>query len=158
MIMVHEAIIALLEASGVPFEVHEHPPVVSIEEAGLRAPNLVEDLLKTIVFRVKDAVWVLAAVRCHDRIDYRRLAEALGVNRKQIRSLSPQEVEEQLGFEVGGVGPIPIRGDVRVIFDARLKETGRVRFGSGRNTRTIEMRFSDLLKVSRGALFPIARV
>lgn len=156
--MVDDVIIELLEKSGVRYEVHEHAPVVSIEEAQARAPHLVEDLLKTIVFRMKDAIWVLAVVRCHDRIDYRRLAEALGVNRRQVRSLSPLEVEEQLGFEVGGVGPIPVRNDVRVIFDARLEQACRVRFGGGRNTRTIEMMFSDLLKVTRGVLAPIARV
>ncbi|MHC1742887.1 MAG: aminoacyl-tRNA deacylase [Syntrophobacteraceae bacterium] len=155
--MIYEEVIDLLRESGVPFTVHEHPPVVSIEEATVWAPHLVEDLLKTVVFKVKDAYWVLAAVRCHDRIDYRRLADALEINRKQLRSLSPEEVEEALGFEIGGVGPIPVRGPVKIVFDSHLETLERVRFGSGRNTRTIELQFKDLLRVTRGIIFSIVK-
>ena len=155
--MIYEEVIDLLRRSGVPFLIHEHPPVVSIEEAAVRASHLLEGLLKTVVFKVKDAFWVLAAVRCHDRIDYRRLADALEVNRKQLRSLSPEEVEQALGFEIGGVGPIPLNDNVKVIFDSHLETATRVRFGSGSNTRTIELDFKDLLRVSGGTLFPIVR-
>ncbi len=155
--MIHEEVIDLLRKNGISFQVHEHPPVVSIEEATVRAPHLLEGLLKTVVFKVKDAFWVLAAVRCHDRIDYRKLADALEINRKQLRSLSPEEVEQALGFEIGGVGPIPVNDKVRVIFDSHLETATMVRFGSGSNTRTIELDFKDLLRVSRGKLFPIVR-
>lgn len=155
--MIYEEVIELLRRNGVPFQVHEHPPVVSIEEATVRASHLLEGLLKTVVFKVKDAFWVLAAVRCQDRIDYRRLADALQINRKQLRSLSPEDVEKALGFEIGGVGPIPLNDNVKVIFDSHLETAAMVRFGSGSNTRTIELDFKDLLRVSGGKLFPIVR-
>lgn len=155
--MVYDKVIELLTESGAAFTVHEHRPVVSIAEAEEKAPHLVEDLLKTVVFKIRDDAWVLAAVRCHDRIDYRKLARALQVNRRQIRTLSPEEVERELGFEIGGVGPIPVREGVRIVFDLSLENAGRVRFGSGRNTRTIELEFTDLLRVTGGRIFPIVR-
>jgi Cys-tRNA(Pro)/Cys-tRNA(Cys) deacylase len=155
--MVYEKVIELLTNGGVPFTIHEHRPVVSIAEAELKAPHLVEDLLKTVVFKIGDACWVLAAVWCRDRIDYRKLAEALHVNRRQIRSLSPVEVERDLGFEIGGVGPIPLTEQVRVVFDIKLESAGRVRFGSGKNTQTIELDFKDLVRVTGGLISSIAR-
>ncbi|NLI80931.1 MAG: YbaK/EbsC family protein [Deltaproteobacteria bacterium] len=154
---VYREVTNLLTGCAVNFTVHEHEPVVSIEEAERKAPSLVDGLLKTVVFRVKDSFWVLAAVRCHDRIDYRRLAAALGVNRRQIRSLSPAEVERDLGFAVGGVGPIPLRNNVRAVFDQHLSGAGRVRCGSGRNTHTLELDFQDLLRVTGGIVSPIVR-
>jgi Cys-tRNA(Pro)/Cys-tRNA(Cys) deacylase len=100
---------------------------------------------------------VLAAVRSHDRIDYRKLAKALGVNRKQLKSASPDEIQNELGFQVGGVGPIPLREDVEAIFDSNLVEQKKVCFGSGKNTITVEMDFMDLLEVTGGRALPITR-
>jgi len=155
--MVYDEVLSLLKRNGVSYTIHEHPPVVSIAEAEVKALHLVPNLLKTVVFKIKDAFWVLAAVRCHDRIDYRGLAEAFQVNRRQVRSLSPREVEQELGFEIGGVGPIPLRDDIKVVFDSGLEGAGKVCFGSGRNTCTIELELKDLLRVTGGRVFPIVR-
>jgi Cys-tRNA(Pro)/Cys-tRNA(Cys) deacylase len=114
--MVYDEVLGFLKRNGVSFTIHEHPPVVSIAEAEVKAPHLVPNLLKTVVFKIKDAFWVLAAVRCHDRVDYRGIADAFQVNRRQVRSLSPREVEQELGFEIGGVGPIPLGEDIKVVF------------------------------------------
>ena len=155
--MVYDEVIDLLTHKGVAFKIHRHEAVVTVKEAEEKAPLLVGNLLKTVAFKVKDSFWVLAAVRCHDRIDYRKLAEALGVNRRQLRSLSPEEVEADLRFEIGGVGPIPLRGDVRAIFDSRLINAGKVCFGSGKNTFTLETEFSDLLRATGGETYAITR-
>ncbi len=100
--MAYEEILNFLREKDVPFKIHEHEPVVTISEAEVKAPGLIDGLLKTVAFRIKDSFWVLAAVRCRDRIDYRRLAAALGVNRRELRSLSPEEVLRDLGYEVEG--------------------------------------------------------
>lgn len=153
--MIFEEIMLLFKAKGVSFSVHEHEPVITIMEAEKKAPELIEGLLKTVAFRIKDSFRVLAAIRCRDKIDYRRLAAALGVNRRELRSLSPEEVQRDLGYEVGGVGPIATRDDVIIIFDENLRNAKTVYFGSGKNTRTFGMDFHDLVEVTGGRLFPI---
>lgn len=153
--MVYEEILSFLKKKGVPFKIHEHEPVVTIKDAEIIAPSLIDGLLKTVAFKIKDSFWVLAAVKCRDRIDYRRLAAALGVNRRELRSLSPEEVSRDLGYEVGGVGPIPPRSDVLAVFDEGLRNAKIVYFGSGKNTLTLEVEFDKLLTATEGKLCPI---
>jgi Cys-tRNA(Pro)/Cys-tRNA(Cys) deacylase len=155
--MAYEEILNFLREKGVPFKIHVHEPVVTISEAEEKAPGLIDGLLKTVAFRIRDSFWVLAAVRCRDRIDYRRLAAALGVNRRELRSLSPEEVLQDLGYEVGGVGPVPPRADVLTVFDEGLRDAKIVYFGSGKNTLTLEVEFDRLLAATGGRLCPIVR-
>jgi Cys-tRNA(Pro)/Cys-tRNA(Cys) deacylase len=153
--MIYEEILDFLRGKGVPFKIHEHNPVVTVREAEEKAPDLIDGLLKTIAFRIKDSYWVLAAVKCRDRISYPRLAAALGVNRRELRSLSPEEVLKDLGYEVGGVGPVSPRSDVLTVFDASLRNAKIVYFGSGKNTRTLEVEFDKLLTATGGRLCSI---
>jgi Cys-tRNA(Pro)/Cys-tRNA(Cys) deacylase len=153
--MAYEEIVSFLRKKGVSFKMHEHEPVITIRDAEEKAPTLIDGLLKTVAFRIKDSFWVLAAVKCRDRIDYRRLAAALGVNRRELRSLSPEEVMRDLGYEVGGVGPVPPRGDVLTVFDEGLRSAKIVYFGSGKNTLTLEVEFDKLLAATGGKLCPI---
>ncbi|WP_054699355.1 aminoacyl-tRNA deacylase [Desulfosarcina cetonica] len=154
-VMVYQSVIQMLEQSGFPFDVHAHEPVTSIDEAHQKVPHLTHNLLKTVVFRIKDGDWILAAVTGHHRIHYKKLADAMQVNRKVLRSIAPEQVEPELGFEIGGVGPFPVRGDIRVVFDESLLPLGKVFCGSGRNTRTIEMQIGDLIVLAGGVVYPI---
>lgn len=147
----------MLAASGAPYRLHVHPAVTTVDEAFLKAPHLTRNLLKTIVFRIKDGDWILAAVAADARIHYKRLADAMALNRKALRSIAPQAVESELGFPIGGVGPFPVRTDIRVVFDAGLQDLGTVFCGSGRNTETVEMDIGDLIRVARGRVYPIVR-
>lgn len=153
----YDYIMDLFSQKSIEFKIHEHEAVRTIEDAERIAPTLMAGLLKTVAFKVKDSFWVLAAVRCRDRIDYRKLAEALSINRRQLHSLSPEEIQAQLGYEVGGVGPVPPRRDVKAVFDSSLGSAGTIYCGSGRNTRTLELEFVDLLRVTGGMVHPIMR-
>ncbi|MBD3306971.1 hypothetical protein GF339_11145 [candidate division KSB3 bacterium] len=155
--MIYETILGWLTERGVAFRLHAHEAVRTIDDAEQKAPVLVEKLIKTVAFRVKDGGWVLAGVRSSDRIDYRKLAAVLGVNRRQLRSVSPQEIESELGFEVGGVGPFPVRDDVTVIFDRHLRNAGTIYCGSGKNTQTLELAFEDLVEMTAGEIQAITR-
>jgi len=155
--MIYHNVIHMLEQSGAAFHIHEHPPVTTIEEARQKVPHLTRNLLKTVVFRIKDSDWVLAAVNGSARIHYKKLADALGVKRTALRSISPDQVASELGFEVGGVGPFRVSQDVRVVFDAPVAQLEHIFCGSGRNTLTVEMMASDLIALSGGCVFSICR-
>ncbi len=153
--MVYPLVVDMLERSGAAYRLHSHPPVTTVEEAFVKAPRLTHNLLKTVVFRIKAGDWILAAVAGSVRIHYKKLADAVGVNRKELRSIAPAAVEFELGFPIGGVGPFPVRADIRVVFDAGLEQLGTVFCGSGRNTETVEMDIGDLIRLSRGIVYPI---
>jgi Cys-tRNA(Pro)/Cys-tRNA(Cys) deacylase len=147
----------MLREAGTAFTLHEHPPVRTIDEARVVAPHLTRNLLKTVVFKIKEGPWILASVPGRARIDYRGLAAAFGVKRTDLRTVSPQEVEDSLGFEVGGVGPFAIREDVEVVLDESLSDLQSIFCGSGLNTRTIEMPIRALAALPRTRLNPIIR-
>lgn len=155
--MVYQKIIQMLDQRGLAYRLHEHPPVTTIEEAIEKVPHLTRNLLKTVVFRIKGADWILAAVKGSDRIHYKKLANALDVKRTDLRSISPDQVASELGFEVGGVGPFPACTDIRVVFDESLGQLGTIFCGSGKNTRTIEMKIDNLIGLSGGHTYPICR-
>ena len=154
---IYEQILHLLESQNVAYERHQHDPVRTVAEVEEKQPFLRNRMLKTIAFRLKDGRIVLAGLRGHDRIDYRKLAAHFGVNRRAVASLSPEAVEAELGFAVGGVGPFVLQPDVVVLLDAQLADVGTVYCGSGKNTVTLAIDFADLLRVSGGKLSNLAR-
>lgn len=155
--MVFEKIQSLLESSGSQFTLHPHPPVSTIEDAEEKVPHLTKNLLKTIVFKIKDGDWILAVVKGHDRIDYKELARAFNVNRRKIHSVSPDTVEDQLGFEVGGIGPFPVNDNIKIIMDQALTDIGMIICGSGKNTVSIEMDIKDLIQMVAPVIWRIKK-
>lgn len=153
----YDKILHLLKTSEAEYRLHEHIPIQTIDEALEKAPHLTKNLLKTVVFRIKDGGWILAAVGGTDRIHYKRLGECFGVNRRALRSVSPEEVQSDLGFEVGGVGPFPVARDVQVVVDEKLKNLGRIFCGSGLNTKTVEIRAADLIRLSGARVYPVTK-
>jgi len=147
----------LLKASGLPYTLHKHQSVITVEDARAKVPHLTVNLIKTIVFHIKDSHWILAGVNGTDRIDYKQLGDVFGVNRKLLRSVSPKDVETELGFELGGVGPFPVNDNVKVILDEGLLKLGTVFCGSGKNTVTVEMNVHDLAKLTGAKIGSISK-
>ncbi len=154
---IYEQVLNLLDSSGIAYELHEHEPVRTVAEVEARLPFLLDKMLKTVAFRLKDGRTILAGLRGHDRIDYRQLAAHFGVNRRAVASMSPEAVEAELGFEVGGVGPFSFWSDVFVLLDEKLAEVGTLYCGSGKNTVTLTIKFTDLLRVCGGEMVSLAR-
>ncbi|MEZ4595261.1 MAG: YbaK/EbsC family protein, partial [Chloroflexota bacterium] len=126
---VYDEIVGLLESAGVVYEMHVHEPVRTVAEVEEKLPFLLDKMLKTVAFQVKDGRYLLAGLRGHDRIDYRQLAAYCGVNRRAIASMAPEAVEAELGFEVGGVGPFALQPEVIVLLDEQLAGMGTVYCG-----------------------------
>ncbi|RPI92011.1 MAG: deacylase [Chloroflexi bacterium] len=151
----YEAIIALLTARGVPFTIHEHVPSHTVADAEEHLLFPLERLLKAIAFRIKTGGYVLAAVRGPDRIDYRKLAAAVGTKRADVVRLTPEEVADVFGVEVGSVSPIPLQAGVQVFFDAQAPTQETVFCGIGRADRTLEIQLADLVQITHGHILPL---
>lgn len=156
---VAEGIAARLASRGVPFTIHEHVVARTVADALERLPFSPEAYLKTVAFRLKAGGWVLAALRGADRVEYRALAASLGVGRRDLHQLTPDEVAADLGYPIGGVGPVPPNDQTRTIFDARaIAELDVVYCGAGRPDRTLEVRLADLIGACDGQVAPIAQL
>jgi Cys-tRNA(Pro)/Cys-tRNA(Cys) deacylase len=103
---VNEDIRRALADAGCRYRVHRHETLVSTEDF-LRGSRLDPDaVVKTLAFRTPDGGYALAVLRALDKLDYKSLADALGVRRKDLRAADPGALAGDLGFEVGGVSPI----------------------------------------------------
>lgn len=158
----HQHLVALLTRRGVPFRVHRHEVAPTVAEARAKLPFPFEQFLKTVAFRLKgdgaaDGGWVLVALRGQDRVDYRKLADALGVRRGDLVRPTPEEIAASLGLPFGGVGPIPPNDTARAVFDAAALALGTVYCGVGSEEHTLEIDVGDLVAVSGGTVAPIAQ-
>jgi Cys-tRNA(Pro)/Cys-tRNA(Cys) deacylase len=153
-----DQIVARLTSHGLPFTIHEHVIARTVADALERLPFSPDAYLKTVAFRLKAGGWVLAALRGADRVDYRGLASALGVGRRDLHQMTPDEVAEDLGYPLGGVGPVPTNPQTRTVFDALAAETlDTVYCGAGSPDRTLEARISGLIAACDGLVAPIAQ-
>lgn len=156
--ILHARILALLDEAGVPYRVHEHAPVRTIEDAFAFAPHLTTNLVKTIAFEIADSTRVVfAAVGTHAQVDYKRLAAHCGCNRRALRLLPPWRVEAELGFEVGGLGPFAIGDAHMAVIDRAVLALPYLRCGAGVRTRTLELAPADLVRATGADMADIAR-
>ena len=145
---------AILRDAGVSFSLHEHVPVATVAEILVALPFPAEEHVKTLAFTADGSV-VLAALRGSDRLQFGRLARALGVGRDRIVPLSAERVREELGLEPGGDCPL-VDGDVTVLADRRVLDLPRVFCGSGRNDATLELAPADLVAASGATVTELA--
>ena len=85
-----EKLVAMLDEAGAVYTIHEHQDARTIKDVAAWWPYGLENLLKTVAFKLKDGRVVLAGVRALDRIDYKKLAGHLGVSRRAVKSLAPE--------------------------------------------------------------------
>ena len=154
--MVFEDIVRLLSSSGVPFGIHEHEPVTTMQDVEAKLPFPKDCLLKSLVFKV-GTTWVAAVIKAADRLDYRMLADACGVKREALCRPTVDELAGELGVEPGGISPILGMDGQKVIFDRQVFGMSTVFCGVGRNDRTLEIAVRDLVQVSRGEVYQIVR-
>ena len=148
----HERLLALVERSGLPHRVQAHTPTRTMRDAAENLDFEPGRIVKTIAFRVRDGRLVLAALRGTRRVDYARLAALLGVKRRDLAALAPEEVQDALGVEPGSVSPLPLT-DAETLLDAdALSITPTLYCGLGRPDRTLEIAPSDLLALCGGKI------
>jgi Cys-tRNA(Pro)/Cys-tRNA(Cys) deacylase len=154
---VYDQITARLAAAGVAFRIHEHAPSITVQDAETHLDFPVEQLLKTIAFRVKNRGWVLAALCGHAQVDYKRLAAALSVSRDKLMRLTPEEVQSDLGYELGGVAPFAPHAQTEVLIDAGTLGWPLIYCGAGRNDRTLEIAPRLLVQATGARVAGIAK-
>jgi Cys-tRNA(Pro)/Cys-tRNA(Cys) deacylase len=144
--------------SGVSHIIHEHRETRTVDEASRNLSFPVDRLVKTIAFRTRSGGIVLAALRGTRRVDYVRLAALAGVNRRDIFSLSPEEVRDLIGVEPGSVSPVMrLEGAELFIDDDVLTISPTLYCGFGRPDRTLEIVAADLVRLTSGRVAPFSR-
>lgn len=142
-------IIDLLTLANAEFEIAEHEPVYTSEQAasirGLGLKSGAKSLLLKINSDFK--MFVLPGDQKMDMRKVKRLVSA-----KKIRFATPAEVENITGTQIGAVYPFGIIAGVDMYVDKKLAENEVIAFNPGLHHKSIIMKYEEYAKVTRPKL------
>ena len=135
----------LLDRNGICYEVSEHAPVYTSEEAARVRGVELKTGVKALVLRTEGGNFVVGLVAADRKIDLKKLARVLGVKRLQLAS--SDEVLRLTGCEVGSVHPFGNLFGLSTYLDRSVLENDMVNFNAGLHTVSVQMKAKDLVKV-----------
>jgi prolyl-tRNA editing enzyme YbaK/EbsC (Cys-tRNA(Pro) deacylase) len=124
----------------------EHTPTV--DSAAVALGVGVEQIGKSILF-VADDVPILVVASGTNRIDYKRLADYLGLSRRRIRIANPEEVESIAGYVVGSMPPFGHKTPLRTLIDARAFAQSEFYAGGGDINAMLRVSPDEIQRVSK---------
>jgi Cys-tRNA(Pro) deacylase len=135
---------SILENLGVPHQVFRHEsPVTSLAQAARERGQRPGQVVRSILFRVRDGEYTLALVAGEAQVSWKRLRKVLG--RSRISMATEQEVLEVTGYPIGTVGPFGLRKPVRILVEAGVLLEEQISMGSGKRGEAIIMKSADLV-------------
>jgi Ala-tRNA(Pro) deacylase len=151
---VTERVERALREGGVAFEIIEHEPARTSEEAARVRGTPLEEGAKALVMRAeeRDAHLVLPA---HLKVDNAALRAILGT--RKLRFATPEELLTLTGCVPGAVPPLGNLFGLPVYLDDQLTQRERVVFNAGSNSVSIVMASADLVRVAAATICRFAR-
>ena len=143
------AILAALDSLAIAYDVHEHPPVFTAEEAALHWKEIRGAAVKNLFLRNKKGDrHYLVILGVEKQADLRRLVAIIGDDRLSFGS--PERLMKYLGVTPGSVSPLGLIHDagraVRVIVDSDLRAAERLIFHPNDNTASLTISGADFAR------------
>lgn len=137
-----------LAALGIDYELHEHPPVFTVEESSKHTHYIAGAHTKNLFLKDKSGAFWLVTVPDEKRVALKALPSAIGCDRVSFGNA--QDMERLLGISLGSVTALAaindITGSVRVVLDAALMDARSVNCHPLRNSATLSLAPSDLVR------------
>ncbi len=141
-----DAILNLLHDSGVSFQVLEHEPVFTSEQAARVRGVSLKQGVKAMVLQSNSGKFFLFCLPADKKIDFKKAAEL--VNEKRLFLANPAEVLRTTGCEIGSVSPFSgLLSQIPAFFDFGILENELVEFNIGLHTHSVRMKSGDLAEL-----------
>ena len=127
-------------------------PTVSKAAAALGVSP--EQIGKTILFLADDRP-LLVIANGPARINYRRLANGLGLSRKRLRLASAEQVLDITGFSIGSVPPFGHTQLIRTVLSMSVTVLPEIFVGGGADNALMRIETSELRRVTQSIVLPI---
>jgi len=143
-----DALLARLDALGIAYARHDHPPLFTVEDSKALRGDLPGGHCKNLFLRDrKGAMWLVVCLEDR-RIDLKALGELLGGVRLSFGSAD--RLLRVLGVVPGAVSPFALINDtgveVQVVLDKAMLEQRPLNFHPLVNTATIAVAPEDLVR------------
>lgn len=137
-----------LAALGIAYEVHEHPPVFTVEESSKHTRHIAGAHTKNLFLKDKEGVFWLVTVPDEARVNLKALPTAIGCGRVSFGKA--EDMERLLGISPGSVTAMAAindtGGEVRFVLDAGLAEAEIINCHPLRNNATLSLSPKDLVR------------
>jgi Ala-tRNA(Pro) deacylase len=143
------AVINYLEEKGISFELFEHPPVPTVEEALPYWKDIDASHCKNLFFRNhKGNRHYLVILDYRRQLNIRDLEQRL--KQGKISFASTRRMEKYLGLSAGSVSVFGIINDrenhVHLFIDQALQSSARISFHPNENNATLVISFASFLR------------
>ncbi|MGX5839979.1 aminoacyl-tRNA deacylase [Mesorhizobium sp. ArgA1] len=140
---------------GARYTVETHAPLISFDDAKNILSLDPAKMVKGLTF-ARPGGFAIVALRAADRADYKKIADALGLRRADLRLADPTDVRRELDMEQGGIVPLPI-GSARVFIDRAVLGLDEIVCGTGRNTATLIIKRDVWVDIADGEVGDFAK-
>ena len=146
---VRDPILAALQAQDIHYELFEHPPVHTADEAAIHWQSIAGAAVKNLFLRNKKGDrHYLVILGIEKQADLRQLVKVIGDDRLSFGS--PERLQKYLGVTPGSVSPLGLVHDttkaVRVIVDSDLRTAERLIFHPNDNTASLTISGTDFVR------------
>lgn len=141
----YQKIIEMLDAQGIKYEVTEHEPVYTSEQAARVRNESVNTGAKSLLLKA-DNDFVLVVLPGGKRLSSKKLKDFLGL--KNLRFATKQEVKEIMGCEIGACYPLGKIIGIKTIVDDTFLENDKISFNPGLHDKTIKLKLKDYLLIA----------
>ena len=148
----YQQIIALLNEHTVPFELIEHEPVFTSEQAAQVRGLSMDQGAKSLLLKT-DESFLLVVLPGSKKVDSKKVKK-LGI--KHHRFASPQEVKETMNCEVGSCYPFGSVCEIPMVVDQSMAKNVMISFNPGVHDKSIKMRWSDYKKITELRLVDVS--
>ena len=142
-------VIKYLEKQQISYEIHEHPPVPTVEDALPYWKDIDSAHCKNLFFRNHKGNKHYLVILDHRRqLNIRDLEQRL--KQGKISFASPLRMEKYLGVGAGSVSAFGIINDhenhVHLFIDAELQSADRISFHPNENNATLVISFASFIR------------
>jgi Ala-tRNA(Pro) deacylase len=147
--MKREIVLNTLDELDIPYDLHEHPPVPTVEDALPYWNEIPATHCKNLFFRNHKGNRHYLVILRHDRqLNIRDLEKRL--KQGKLSFASPRRMEKYLGLHGGSVSLFGIINDfenhVHLFMDDALKEAKKISFHPNDNTATLVISFDSMIR------------
>jgi len=139
-----EKILNIFKENNVTYQLYEHEPVYTSQEAAKIRGVELKTGCKSMVLKTKDGKFVLANVAADRKIDLKKLERMLD---RKLSFASKEEVLQTTNCESGSVPPFGKLFGLPTFLDESVLENDFVNFNIGMLTRSVKISKQDLLKI-----------
>jgi Cys-tRNA(Pro)/Cys-tRNA(Cys) deacylase len=134
-----------LDECGIAYRFFRHPGAVhSLEQAARERGQRLEQIIRSIVFRLSRGGFVMVLVAGEKQVSWQALRRHLRTSR--ISMATEAEVLQVTGYPLGAVSPFGTKQPLRILVDREVYQEDEISVGSGVRYTTVIMHQKDFVQ------------